>query len=176
MKPKLIILSDLWGNIDSKWIKFYAKNLVHFEIKLYSCCEIAEIDSQNKTEKEIHNEFIEFGIEKAIENLLKLETDEINVLAFSVGGTIAWKAALKGFKIASLYAVSSTRLRYETTVPNCESMLFFGDGDSNKPNTDWFAKTKLPFEIIKNKNHDLYSDGDFIRKLCEMILINRVLD
>lgn len=169
MKPKLIILSDLWGNIDSKWIKFYAKNLVHFEIKLYSCCEIAEIDSQNKTEKEIHNEFIEFGIEKAIENLLKLETDEINVLAFSVGGTIAWNCEKKGLKVRNLKAVSSTRLRNEISKPNCNIKLYFGENDEYKPKKEWFENQKIEYEIIKNAEHNVYENLNFASKICQNI-------
>ena len=53
------------------------------------------------------------GIEIAVQTLLNKEKGEIKILAFSVGGTIAWKAALKGLKVSDLVAVSSNRLRYE---------------------------------------------------------------
>jgi hypothetical protein len=170
MRSKLIILTDLWGNINSNWIKIYAEKLKDkFEVKLYSSCEIAEIDSFKKTEKEIHNEFIKSGIEKAVENLLKLEKEEINILAFSVGGIIAWKSEIQGLKIRNLKAISSTRLRYEINKPKCNLNLYFGENDEYKPKKEWFENINLNYEIVKNAEHKVYENLDFATKVCENI-------
>jgi len=167
MKPKLIILSDLWGNVNSNWMRFYTENLKNnFEIKLYDCCELAEIDSYKKTETEIHKQFIEFGIEKAIENLLKLEKDKINILAFSIGGIIAWKAEKNGLKIRNLKAISSTRLRNEINKPYCNIKLYFGEKDEYKPRSEWFETLKIDYEIVENAEHKVYENLDFAKSIC----------
>jgi hypothetical protein len=171
MKPKLIILSDLWGKEKSNWVSDYVELLKDkFEIQYYDCCELGGIDKTDYTEKNIHNQFVNGGIERAVENLLKTEKNQINILAFSVGGTIAWKAALKGLNTISLLAVSSTRLRYETHVPDCKIRLYFGERDSSKPNKDWSEKHSIDFEIVKNKEHDFYTEKDCITSICYEIL------
>ncbi|MFM2393284.1 MAG: hypothetical protein RLZZ546_1266 [Bacteroidota bacterium] len=170
MKRKLIILTDLWGNTNSNWIKVYVENLQDkFELKLYSCCEIAEIQPFKKTKKEIHNEFILSGIEIAIENLLRLEKDEVDVLGFSVGGYIAWRSGIKGLKIRNLKAISSTRLRNEIIKPNCKLKLYFGENDQHKPTKEWFENLKVDFTLIKNADHNVYENVDFTKNICKNI-------
>jgi pimeloyl-ACP methyl ester carboxylesterase len=171
MKPKLIILSDLWGKEKSDWISGYVELLNDkFDIEFYDCCELGNIDKTNYNEENLHSQFVNGGIEKAIENLLKIEKYQIDVLAFSIGGTIAWKAALKGLNVRKLFAVSSTRLRYENEIPNCGIKLYFGEDDSNKPNEDWLKKRSVDFEILKNKDHNFYVEKDFIVSICNEIL------
>lgn len=171
MKPRLIILSDLWGKEKAEWIANYIEILESkFDIKFYDCCELANIDKTDYAEKNLHNQFVNGGIERAVENLLKIENEKIDVLAFSIGGTIAWKAGLKGLNVEKLFAVSSTRLRYENEIPNCAIKLYFGENDSNKPNEDWFEKQAIDFEIIKKKEHNFYVEKDFITSICSEIL------
>lgn len=171
MKPRIIILSDLWGKEKSDWVAGYVELLEDkFEIQYYDCCELGEIDKTNYTEENLHNQFINGGIEKGVENLLKTEKNKINILAFSIGGTIAWKAALKGVNVRSLFAVSSTRLRYEDKIPNGTIKLYYGENDSNRPSNNWFEKHSIDFEIIKNKEHDFYTEKDFATLICDEIL------
>jgi len=171
MKPKLIILSDLWGLKNGDWMKEYVTILeTIFEIVVYDCCELGEIDTANYSEAKLHEQFVNGGIEKAVANLLPLEKEKINILAFSVGGTIAWKAGLKGLNVESLFAVSSTRLRYENEIPNGVIKLYFGENDGNKPTDDWFKKLSIDFEILKNKDHHFYTEKNFIRSICSEIL------
>ena len=152
MKPRLIILSDLWGKENSDWVCDYVEQLKGtFEIQYYDCCYLGGIDSTNYTEENLHSQFINGGIEKAVERLLEAEKNQIDVLAFSIGGTIAWKATLKGLDVRHLLAVSSTRLRYEENIPNGVIKLYYGGNDINKPNSIWFEKHSINFEIIKNK-------------------------
>lgn len=171
MKPRLIVLSDLWGKEKSFWVSDYIQLLNDkFEIQHYDCCELGEIDKTNYTEENLHNQFINGGIEKAVTNLLKTEKNQIDILAFSIGGTIAWKAALMGLNVRSLFAVSSTRLRYEDEIPNGAIKLYYGENDSNKPSNDWFEKHSIDFEIIKNKEHDFYTKNDSSTLICNEIL------
>jgi pimeloyl-ACP methyl ester carboxylesterase len=171
MKPRIIILSDLWGKEKSDWVTGYVELLEDkFEIQYYDCCELGEIDKTNYTEENLHNQFINGGIEKGVENLLKTEKNKIDILAFSIGGAIAWKAALMGLNVRSLFAVSSTRLRYEDVIPNGAIKLYYGENDSNKPSNDWFENHSIDFKVIKNKEHDFYTKNDSSTLICNEIL------
>ncbi|MEL6944601.1 MAG: alpha/beta hydrolase, partial [Bacteroidota bacterium] len=74
-----------------------------------------------------------------------MEQVEVSILAFSIGGTIAWKAALKGLKIKSLWAFSATRLRYEVERPNIPIQLFFGQKDEYRPSSNWFDRREIEY-------------------------------
>lgn len=175
MKPKLVILSDLWGKEKSDWVSVYVKLLKDkFEIQFYDCCELGAVDKTDYTQENIHKQFLNGGIETAINNLLLLEKEKINILAFSIGGTIAWKAAIKGLNVGGLFAVSSTRLRYETQVPDCKIKLYFGQDDINKPDASWFEKHQIDFETVENKNHQLYLEKDFIHLICDEVLKSEI--
>ena len=105
-KPKLIILSDLWGREKSGWVDFYIERLQNnYSITYYDCCELGGIDKTSYTEQDLHHQFIDGGIETAVTNLLANEKDEVSILAFSIGGVIVRKAALLGLKVKvySLY-------------------------------------------------------------------------
>ena len=170
-KTKLLILSDLFGRKNSEWINYYTNVLrSKFEIQYYDVPELANIDASNLEEADIHKQFLNGGIDKAVETLLRLETENVVILGCSIGGTIAWKASMQGLKTTHLFAVSSTRLRYETESPNCEIKLFFGDQDLNKPNSNWFLDLKVPAEILQNQNHQLYLEEKNATAICAEIL------
>lgn len=171
VKPRLLILSDLFGGKDSEWVKSYMDLLQSkFDIQYYNTPELAGIDVFDLTETEIHNQFLNGGIDKAVENLLRLESCKVVILGFSIGGTIAWKAALKALETSHLFAVSSTRLRYETESPNCKVKLYFGKKDPNKPNLQWFLDLNLENEILKNHDHQLYLIEKNMYLICNDIL------
>lgn len=175
MKSRLIILSDLWGKEKSNWVSAYQELLCDsFEIQFYDCCELGEISKAVFTEENLHKQFVNGGIEIAIKNLLNKEKGEIKILAFSVGGTIAWKAALKGLKVIDLFAISSTRLRYETQRPNCRISLYFGEKDSNRPSPEWFEKYRLLPKIYSEKKHEMYLEADIVIGICNQIINEEV--
>lgn len=124
MKPRLLILSDLFGGKDPEWVKIYTDLLKSkFEIQYYDVVELANIDSDNFIESEIHNQFLNGGIDKAVQNLLQLETEKVIILGFSIGGTIAWNASLKGLNVTHLFAVHlqdyDTKLKSPIVLSNC---------------------------------------------------------
>lgn len=170
MKPKLLIISDLFGFENSGWVNSYTELLeVDFELVLYDCCSLAGIDKIDMSKGELHSQFLDGGIETAVNKLLNLEKKEINVLAFSIGGTIAWKAALKGLAINHLFAISSTRLRFETKKPSCSIHLVLGENDPFIPAENWFHNLNLKSQIIKNGTHEIYRQKEIIRNLCKRI-------
>jgi len=171
MKSRLLILSDLWGIRRSDWIGFYLKLLeAEFDVCYYDCCELGDVDTSEYCESALHSQFVDGGIDAAVEKLLEKETDRVDVLAFSIGGTIAWKAALKGLKIANFYAVSATRLRYESQKPVCSIKLFYGEKDKFKPTHDWFERMEIPFEVMHGADHLIYAERSCSEIICNDIL------
>lgn len=170
-KPKLIILSDLWGKEKSAWINSYISLLdPYFLVTYYDCCELGEIDKSEYMEEKLHFQFTHGGIDKAVQNLLSLEKQTNIILGFSIGGTIAWKASNAGLKIKHLFAISSTRLRYETQQPFCEIKLIFGENDANKPNDLWFEKFKLTPQLYLNESHEFFKKNEIAKIICDKIV------
>jgi hypothetical protein len=173
---KLIILSDLWGRQKSDWIVHYTNILQdHFIIEYYNSCELAEINLTEYEEEKIHYQFINGGIEKAIKNLMAQEKVSVCVLGFSIGGYIAWKAAIEDFNVKSITAVSSTRLRNEEIKPKCEIDLIYGEDDSAKPKQEWFDKLELESKIYKGEKHDFYMKEENAINICKEIILRRKL-
>jgi hypothetical protein len=171
VKPRLLILSDLYGGENPEWIKIYSDLLESkFEIQYYDVLELANINSDNFIENDIHNQFLNGGINQAVENLLKQETGKVTVLGFSIGGTIAWKSALQELNITHLFAVSSTRLRYETEAPNSSINLYFGKNDPNKPNPEWFLDLNSTNTLLENQTHQLYIELKSGFLICNDVL------
>jgi len=171
MKKRLVILSDLWGDVNNEWLHYYINTLAQkFDIEYYNCYVLAEVNTIDFKKEELHKQFVNHGITTAVEKLIALELDELDVLAFSIGGTIAWKAALKGLKVKSIFAVSATRLRYELNKPTCEINLIYGEQDPFKPSIEWLEKMNLSYEVLKNVGHDLYSQKRFSVDICDEIM------
>ncbi len=161
-KPKLIILSDLWGKEKSGWTSHYTKLLSqHFDIQYYDSCELAGIDKSVYTEKALHHQFVNGGIERASHKLAELVQEEVHTLAFSIGGTIAWQFGLQTGNIKSLTAISSTRLRYEKVKPETSIKLWYGEDDNYRPSKDWFDQMEIECEIISGQGHLVYREPGF---------------
>lgn len=167
-------MSDLWGKQNSDWVTDYIELLQNkFDVHFYDCCELGEIDTRRQTQELIHQLFLMGGIERAIKNLLEKEKEEVSVIGFSLGGLIAWKAALLGLKAKYICAVSSTRLRYETEKPQGEIELFFAENDPNKPGEDWFRLLRLEKYIIEKENHEFYKKKNRVEKICQKLIAGK---
>ena len=171
IKPKLLLISDLWGTEKSDWITYYTSILEnHFDLKYYDSCDLGTVDKSDYSEENLHHQFVNGGIEKAAEQLIKKENGLVSVLGFSVGGLIAWKAGLSGLKIQNLYAISSTRLRYETEKPFAKIELFYGKNDNYKPDSNWFKKLELKEHCFENEEHELYTNKEIAESICRIIV------
>ena len=171
MKPRLVILSDLWGKQKSAWITMYIENLQNtFDIQYYDCCEIGTIDTTIYSQENLHQQFTSFGIEKAVATLLNKEKEPFHLIAFSIGGTIAWKAALLGLPLISLHAISATRLRYEVTIPTIDIVLYFGEEDKYKPTKDWCEKfSNASIIFFEDELHEMYKREKIAIVVCNNI-------
>lgn len=171
---KLVVLSDIWGAKKGLWITSYLGYLQqYFEIEYYDIQQLANIDSHLHTEKQLHTAFLDKGIDVAVSHLLKREKEPAHYLAFSMGGTIAWKANLKGLPMKSLCAVSATRIRKEVKRVDCPVNLFYGSKDLYKPSQKWQDSIGVKYQVIKNFGHEMYSDEKIIQKVS-LEMLNKV--
>jgi hypothetical protein len=173
MKPRLIILSDLWGWEQAQWEINYRNSLVSkYDITFYSCPELANIPTKNITEKTIHQQFLQGGIEKAVNRLIQEEREAVTILGFSIGGTIAWQASLQGLPTRSLLLISSTRLRLETQQPKDIPIdLYYGALDTNKPDETWFNNFNLNLTLLPHQKHEMYRSKEISKMICKQLLL-----
>ncbi len=172
MKPQLLILSDLWGIQKATYLTQYI-NLLQpkFDIQFLDCCQLGGVDTSNYNQENLHQQFVNGGIKKAVENLLKNYPKAIDILAFSIGGTIAWKANLAGLKVQNFYAISATRLRYETEKPSSQISLIYGALDAYQPQQNWFDDLGiLDYTIFEEEEHELYQKRTVIQQISEILL------
>ncbi len=167
MAEKLVIVSDMWGARKGLWITSYLGYLQqYFDITFYDSQQLANLDLTINTEENVHNAFVNGGIDTAVAHLLKKEQKACHYLAFSTGGTIVWNAAKKGLPVKSLYTISATRIRLEKDKPSVPFTLLYGANDAFKPDDNWANMLGLDMEIMPNFGHSLYSDEKIIRKVC----------
>ena len=167
MKKKLILLSDLWGRSDGSWINDYLSQLhQYFEIQYYDVRQLGDVSLMTTKQELIHQQFVDFGINQAIKQLINREPKRIDVvMGFSIGGYIAWKAIEQGWNVNRLIAVSATRLRYETKPTSCDCQLYFGAEDPYRPKDNWLNRMNIKFELIDAIGHDLYKDQKIAHKI-----------
>lgn len=171
MAKKLVILSDMWGSKKGLWITSYLGYLQqYYDITYYDCQQLANISLEVNSPENIHGEFIGGGVETAVAHLLKKEQEPSHYLAFGIGGSIAWKAALKGLPIKSLYTISSTRLRLENDAPTAGIKLLYGQNDEFRPSTLWSDQIGVDVEVVQDFGHELYTDEKIISKVCQELL------
>jgi len=171
MAERLVVLSDMWGVKKGLWITSYLGYLQqYYNIVFYDIQQLSNIDLTIQSKENLHTAFVESGIDTAVAHLLKKEKSPSHYLAFSTGGTIAYKAALKGLPMKSLYAASATRIRMENLKPECPTTLLFGGNDTYKPNDEWVEKLDTQLELIPNFGHECYTDEKVIGKICQDLL------
>lgn len=177
MKKNLVIISDLWGWQDAHWLDIYVELLqTNYEITLYDAQELANFPADfSQSEASLHTAFTkQGGLKRAVEQLIARErhAEPMSILAFSIGGTIAWKAALAGLKAEDLHLVSATRLRYEIEQPPCPIALTYGQNDPYIPADNWFKKMRIIPQIITKKEHEFYTEKIHAQMICNRILLS----
>ena len=160
MMQRLIVLSDLWGIARSQWWSYYKKSLQqHFEVEWYDCCKLGEIDLGDYDQDKLHQQFLAGGLDRAVGSLIAAEKDRLPalILAFSIGGVIAWRAVQEGLPCEYFCAVSATRLRNEQEVFSTKGKLYYGANDPYHPNEQWHQQqSKLSYELLPTYGHEAY--------------------
>lgn len=172
MANRLVILSDMWGSKKGLWITSYLGYLQqYYDITFYDCQQLANISLEVNSPENIHREFIDGGVETAVAHLLKKENEPSHYLTFGIGGSIAWKAALNGLPLKSLYSISSNRLRLESERPVGSIQLLYGQNDEFRPSNTWSDQIGVDVEVVKGFGHELYTDEKIISKVCLDLLV-----
>ncbi|PCI31957.1 MAG: hypothetical protein COB60_10240 [Flavobacteriaceae bacterium] len=170
-KKHLLIISDLWGFQNSDWLQAYLEQLSpYFEISIFDCYLHSEISPSLTSETEIHSYFIKKGMGICSEKLTKIITKQPCILAFSIGGTIAWKTVLKNNQFKTFFAVSATRLRLENKRPTGNISLFYGAEDNSRPTEAWFEQNNIPYTLFKEKKHNFYMKQDSSTSICSSLI------
>ena len=169
MSKRLVIVSDMWGCKKGLWITSYLGYLQsYFDITFYDCRELANLDASVNTADGLHKAFREGGLETAANQLLKKEQEKKpgHYLTFCAGATTAWKAALKGLPIKSLYAISPFNLEESTQKPEIPVHLLHGEYHKILLDKKRMTEEGLILETVPNFGHELYTDEKIIRKVC----------
>lgn len=170
-KPRLLLLSDIWGKDNSDWVQYYLSELDDkFDVHYYDVCELAGIDIANYTAENLHTQFVNGGIDLAVKRIKEKEQEKVIILGFSIGGLIAWKAALFGLSTTNLFAISSTRLRFETQRPTGKISLFYGSLDAFSPDKLWLERMGIELISLKEETHELYRKQEIAHFICGQIL------
>ena len=168
MKKEIIVITDIWGMNNSEWIEQYVLSLKsNYNVSIIDSHKLGLINASNLSEKAIYEQFINGGIDRAVEKLVNQIPSVYSVIGFSIGGLIAWRACLQGFKVETLIAVSSTRLRYEKVKPDCNIFLIYGQEDKLKPDKNWFKTLNVNHAIIERQEHELYKDSKIVLHLLQ---------
>ncbi len=156
---ELIILSDLWGLKAAPWVQCYVESLseIYGQVSVHDSCVLANIDPCID-EKGRHQQFINGGASHAVKVLCERQSSKVDVLGFSIGGTIGWQFALKSPWVARLLCLSSTRLRKQKNKPDSDIRLYFGEHDDFKPDGPWHESMHLSSRIINGHGHEFYRD------------------
>ncbi len=168
MKKEIIIISDLWGAKKSDWVSLLSNLLSpYYDITFYDSCMLDEVNINPYEERHIHGQFVKYGIKKACENLLIKETRPKIYIGCSVGGVIAWKAALLGLPIEKLITISSSRLRKEKKKPSCPIRMYFGVTDPYIPNMEWINSIGKDHVQILSGDHNIYKESNTITQIVD---------
>ncbi len=173
MAERLVVLSDMWGIRKGLWVTSYLGYLQqHYDIVYYDCQELAQINIENETEENLHDAFVSGGIDTAVMELLKKEGNakSSRYLAFSTGGTIAYKAGLAGLPIKFLYAVSATRIRKEIQKPLFNTRFIYGSNDKFRPTDVWASNLDVELSIMEGFDHNFYSEEKIMKDICQEFL------
>lgn len=169
MTKRLVILSDMWGCKKGLWITSYLGYLQsYFDITFYDSRELGLLDLGLITKESLHEAFLNGGMDTAVEQLLKKEEEKepAHYLTFCAGATIAWKAALKGLSIKTLYAISPFNLDSSLQKPEIPVSLLYGEYQELPPTERWAAQEGLILETVPKFGPELYMDEKITRKVC----------
>ena len=171
MTEKLVVLSDMWGAKKGLWIASYFGYLQqYYDIVFYDSQQLGGVDVPLNTEENVHQAFLDGGIDTAVAQLLRKETQAAHYLAFGIGGSIGYRAALAGLPMKSLMAISAVDIQAEGQRPNVPLKLIFGAQDAKRPSAQWTAEVGVQLELAPHFGHGLYTDEKIISDICLELL------
>lgn len=174
MKPRLVLLSDLWGKGRSDWWQNYDQLLApHFNLQWYDCCALAGLQLVPYEQEHLHRQFVAGGIERAVQALIQHESTRSSpcyILGFSIGGLIGWRSIVAGLRANYFCAISATRLRYETHVLPLNGLLLYGKEDPYQPAPEWLDKQQLQHQVLADFRHECYQESAIAEQIAQELI------
>ena len=171
MAEKLVVISDKWGAKNGLWIASYFGYLQqYYDIVFHDCQQLGNVDVSIFSEENIDRAFKEEGVERAIENLTKKETQPAHYLAFGTGATVVYKALFKALPTKSVTAISAIGIDAENQMVPNNVQLIYGECDRAKPSLKWAKSVGADLRIVPNFGHTLYSDEKIISEISLELL------
>lgn len=171
MIEKLVVISDMWGAKKGLWIASYFGYLQqYYDITFHDSQQLGGIDVPLGTDENVRKAFLEGGIRTAVAQLLRKEAAPAHYLAFGIGGTIGYRAALAGLPMKSLTAISAVDIGNEQQRPDMPMTLIFGQQDALRPSDQWAKKVGVEMEMAPHFGHGLYTDEKIISGICLTLL------
>lgn len=168
MIKEIVVVSDMWGEVKSQWFSLFLELVpANISLRYFDSSKLGNVNLEQNDEEQIHNQFVEFGIENAVNTLLANNLESKIFIGCSVGGVIAWRAALRGLNVDKLITISSTRLRYETHKPDCEVINYFGQSDVYRPKADWLTTTGRVTSNLIAGGHEIYKNRNSLIKIFD---------
>lgn len=172
MKPRLLIISDLWGDINSDWLSHIRSvNASKFEMVYFDARKLAAIDLDLRSQEEIHRQFTDDAIEKAVHKLISFNGIYDFGIGCSIGGTILWKAAEKGLNVNRITTLSATKLRHISTKPTCAISVYYGTEDPFRADEIWAKLLGIENYYLLSGDHHIYRDENTIKEVFERELV-----
>lgn len=69
-----------------------------------------------------------------------------------------------------LYAISATRLRYETATLRVQGCLYFGEKDAYSPAPEWRTQQTIAIEMLAGEQHECYQKQSVAELICTSVL------
>ena len=172
-KKNLLILSDIRGISKATYLQgFFDILQAQYSIEILDTPALGGVKIDGKEQSQIHTDMLATGVDCAVKKLL-VRQSVTGILAFSIGGWVAWRAMLQALKVDKLVAVSATRLRYEERWPEQGSIhLMYGGADPYRPKQYWPTAKNITTEVLTGQPHTLYENGAFAEKLTKPFLVD----
>ncbi|BDW92950.1 hypothetical protein LCL86_03435 [Muricauda ruestringensis] len=173
MSEKLVVISDKWGAKKGLWIASYFGYLQqYYDIEFHDCQQLGNVEVSIYSEENIDKAFKEEGLERAVANLLRKESEKAHYLAFGTGAAVVYKAALQGLPTKTITAISATGIEGENQIAPPGVQLIYGECDQLKPGMKWAKSVGANLKIVPNFGHTLYSDEKIISDVSLLLLEN----
>ncbi len=99
--------------------------------------------------------FYDDGMDEVVRVLKQTLNGDCVGIGYSAGGTALWRAVVAGLSFASIFCISSTRLREEASI-STPNQVFFGADDHGRPSSEWLSSVPDKFTIFENAGHTYY--------------------
>ena len=174
MSQRLVMVSDVSGSRQDKWITTYlAAFHPHFEITYYDLQELGKVSLTPASLPRMREQYENEGWALAERNFLKAEEAaaklETIYLGFGLGSKLIWNSVAKGLHVKSLWLVSSPELGPADHVGLIPSNFYFGEQDKCEKSA-MRADDQNRLNIVPHFGSSMYMDEEIAFGICQDLI------